>query len=96
MAYAIRALERETVSTIEPVDSRKSFYGKAKVIRSPDGNERLQSYSTIVAEYDHETGKVKVNGWYSTTTARHVNAFLARHGKSQMSKAEMLRNTAPQ
>lgn len=89
MSYATDTIERETVSTIEPVDSRKSFYGKAKVITSPNGDEKLQSYSTIVAEYDRKTGKVRVKGWYSTTTMRHINSFLARHGKPTMGKVEL-------
>ena len=69
-------------------DSRKSFYGKAVLIN--EGNiTKLRSYSTIVAEYDHTTNKVKINGWYSATTARHINEFLAHFGFDSMSKKEM-------
>lgn len=57
-----------------PHDSRKSFYGKAWVIRCANGAEALLSYNTIVA--------VKVNGqvfrtWsgWSATTGRHIAAF---------------------
>lgn len=68
--------------------SQKSFYGKAKVIS--DGNTaKLQSYNTIVAEYDYGTKKMKVNGWYSNTTGRHINAFLYKHGFDRATKKEL-------
>lgn len=76
-------------------DSRKSFYGKAKVYRDDKGHILLMSYSTIVAEITDaiasEDGKphVKVNGWYSSTTARHINDFLYQYGFKTMSKKEM-------
>lgn len=76
-------------------DRRKSFYGKAKVYRDDKGHLLLQSYDTIVAEITDgiatEDGKsnVKVNGWYSQTTARHINDFLHQHGFRTLSKKEM-------
>ena len=81
---------------LEPrYDSRKSFYGKAKVYKDDKGHLLLMSYSTIVAEITDgiatEDGRsiVKVNGWYSATTARHINEFLYQHGFKTMSKKEM-------
>ena len=51
------------------------------------------SYSTIVAEIVDEIvegeRKVKVFGWYSNTTARHINEFLQQNGFDKMSKKEM-------
>lgn len=79
-------------------DRRKSFYGKAKVYKDDKGHLLLMSYSTIVAEITDgiatEDGRstVKVNGWYSTTTARHINDFLYQHGFKTMSKKEMEEN----
>ncbi len=74
-------------------DSRKSFYGKAKVFRNPKGSILLMSYSTIVAEIIDEIveGERKANvfGWYSNTTARHINEFLQQNGFDKMSKKEM-------
>ena len=59
--------------------NRKSFYGKALSIK--EGNiSKLKSYNTIVAEYNHKTNSITVNGWYSRTTARHINAFLNHFG----------------
>ncbi len=54
-------------------DSRKSFYGKAK-IRCEEGKIILKSYHTDVAYI--ENGKAIVLGHYSDTTARHVKEFL--------------------
>lgn len=76
-------------------DSCKSFYGKAKVYRDDKGHLFLRSYSTIVAEITdgiltedgHPT--VKVYGWYSQTTARHINDFLYQHGFKTMNKKQM-------
>jgi len=78
-------------------DNRKSFYGKAKVYKDNRGHLLLMSYSTIVAEItdglvtDSGEPEVKVNGWYSCTTARHINDFLYQHGFSTMTKKEMER-----
>lgn len=67
-------------------DSRASFYGKAQVIEY-NNSLYLKSYDTIVAKI--ENGKAVVNGWYSQTTARHINEFLKQNGFKTMSKKEM-------
>ena len=81
---------------LEPkYDSRKSFYGKAKVYSDDAGHLLLMSYSTIVAEITDgiatEDGRpsVKVNGYYSQTTARHINDFLYQHCIENKNKKEM-------
>ena len=63
---------------LNPVDGRKSFYGKAGIIKE-EGNLYLRSYNTIVCGI--------VNGEFrrfwdeeSATTMRHINAFLAYAG----------------
>lgn len=73
-------------------DGRKSFYGKANVYKK--GNKLvLISYTTIVAEIDlnadENQPKVKINGWYSMTTARHINEFLKQYGFNSLSKKDM-------
>lgn len=76
-------------------DSAKSFYKKANVYRDDEGNLLLMSYTTIVARIQDaittEDGQPKliVNGWYSATTARHINEFIQQHGFPKMSKKEM-------
>lgn len=65
-------------------DSRKSFYGKARV-ETMDGKKALYSYNTKVAEI--EDGKAKVYGTYSQTTLRHIKEFLLQNGfKAENSK----------
>lgn len=54
-------------------DSRKSFYGKAKVIDYENGTYELRSYSTIVSRC--KDGKVEHLGKWSQTTSRHQREF---------------------
>lgn len=76
-------------------DSAKSFYKKANVYRNGQGKILLMSYTTIVAEIVDEaispTGKRQLNvfGWYSTTTARHINEFAQQYGFDRMNKKTM-------
>lgn len=74
-------------------DRAKSFYKKANVYRNDKGSILLMSYSTIVAEITDEilTGKrqLKVYGYYSVTTARHINEFAQQYGFKKQSKKEM-------
>ena len=76
-------------------EGAKSFYKKANVYRNGQGKILLMSYSTIVAEIVDEavspTGKRQINvfGWYSKTTARHINEFAQQYGFNKMSKKEM-------
>ncbi len=66
--------------------SQKDFYGKANVIVE-GGQTKLKSYSTIVAVKENNT--IKVRGYYSKTTAIHINEFLKQNGASSLSKKEM-------
>ena len=66
--------------------SQKSFCKKANVIVE-GGQTKLKSYSTIVAV--KEDNKIKVKGWYSKTTAIHINEFLRQNGVSSLTKKEM-------
>ena len=55
--------------------TRKSFYGKAKVILQDNGTIQLQSYGTIVCEIDtHNNFNILWDG-KSNTTTRHINEF---------------------
>ena len=73
---------------LKPHNGRKSYYSKAKVIEE-DGISRLKSYTTIVAEYNHYTNEMKVFGYYSPTTAKHINSFLDYYGFDTCSKKEL-------
>ena len=65
---------------------QKDFYGKANVIVE-GGQTKLKSYNTIVAV--KEGNKIKVNGYYSKTTAIHINEFLLQNGGKKLNKKEM-------
>ena len=54
-------------------DTRKSFYGKARVIDHENGTVELQSYDTIVSRCVN--GKVEELGKWSATTTRHQKEF---------------------
>lgn len=73
---------------LTPINGRKSFYGKARVIEE-NGISKLLSYDTFVAEFNHAENKMKVNGKYSNTTNTHINAFLNYYGFDSCSKKEL-------
>ena len=76
---------------IKPVNSQKSFYGKAYAIES-NNCITLYSYKTAVCKivngqlvklwnkpaYDEKTGR-PIN-MYSRTTMNHISAFCAKYG----------------
>lgn len=59
---------------LKPVNGRKSFGGKARVIVE-NNTAKLLSYDTIVAEYNLKSKKFTINGKYSRTTNTHINSF---------------------
>ena len=75
-------------------DSRKSFYGKAKI--SFEGDRRLLlSYGTPVAFIEPDRPPVMLDGWDSTqTTLRHAREFLKQNGFKADSKKQMQRDYA--
>lgn len=58
-------------------DRAKSFYGKAKVIETDNGEKVLQSYNTFVCRITAAGRFVRMWGGYSATTMRHINSFLS-------------------
>lgn len=62
-------------------DSRKSFYGKARVVTGyeDDDVKALFSYDTLVAFID-SYGNMLYRGWFSATTARHIQEFARQEG----------------
>lgn len=55
-------------------DSRKSFYGKAKVIEHDNGTIQLRSYDTVVCEIVGGVFRMLWDGRTQTTT-RYINEF---------------------
>lgn len=75
-----------------PTDGRKSFGGKCKVVEYEECGETvatLYSYDRKVAEYNHDTNIMTVHGWYSVTTAKHINAFLNFFGFDTCTKQQL-------
>lgn len=59
------------------LDSRRSFYRKA-LVRYEGDTIVLRSYDTDVAKI--ENGELKIKGFYSPTTLRHIKDFAYQHG----------------
>ena len=70
-----------TVFELKPTDGRKSFYGKAIVIRHQDGTETLYSYDTAII--DRTPAGELIPRWYgwTVTTGRHIAAFCGLNKK---------------
>lgn len=68
-------------------DTRKSFYGKAKVVEQENGDLLLYSYDTLVARVKDGKFEVNSNVWsyylYSNTTLRHIKEFFKQFFKYQ-------------
>lgn len=71
---------------LAPMDTRKSFYGKALVIIEK-GKTYLRSYNTIVCMIDENGLFHKLWNGYSVTTMRHINSFRLVNGLCKISKA---------
>ena len=67
------------VFELRPMNGRKSFYGKAKVIERDSGDVELRSYNTIVARIRNGRFERLWSG-YSATTMNHVNSFIDTFG----------------
>ena len=75
---------------LNPIDSRKSFYGKAWEYTDYNGDTVLVSYQTRVARITSE-GKCEVKGLYSATTTRHIKSFLTAHGFDYSDSRDILK-----
>lgn len=75
-----------TTYELKPTNNRKSFYGKAEVIKRDNGDIELKSYQTIVARIREGRFERLWNG-YSVTTMNHINSFLDTYGISGGGKA---------
>lgn len=72
--------------------SRKSFYGKARVIYNNNIIE-LKSYSTIVARITRLKDKTiyEYLGHYSATTTSHQKEFFKQNGLSDLKIKELFK-----
>ena len=79
-------------------DSRKSFYGKAKVLERKTQKgfyiKELYSYGTLVADIK-DYGNLKkycYYGKYSQTTTRHQKEFFKQNGLNDNEIKELFKN----
>ena len=73
-------------------DSRRSFYGKALVIDTPNA-VYLRSYDTVVCGIEYTDNVPRfVRYWdaWSMTTARHIREFCRQYGVPEFSRREWL------
>jgi hypothetical protein len=76
------------MTNLIPTQGQKSFYNKAK-LETFNNTTYLISYTTQVAFYNHKTQKMTVKGYYSQTTAKHINSFLEMYGFKRCNKKEL-------
>lgn len=69
-------------------DSRKSFYGKARIIELDNGVVQLQSYNTIVCEIDKSGNFRKLWNGKSLTTTRHIKEFIKQYRHTEVNTHE--------
>ena len=70
---------------LQPINSEKSFYGKAKVHIYKNGDEVLQSYETLIIRRKKSGKLIRLWDEWSATTGRHIKAFCG------LNKAEFIK-----
>lgn len=85
MTIENKVLKRELELTNSPDFTVSSFqklkycpYGNCKTFQV-NNTVFLRSYRTLVAFYDKDTNQFYIDGLYSMTTRRHINAFLREY-----------------
>lgn len=71
------------------IENITGFYNRALIYQNEKNNNKyiLMSYDTIVAEYNGNY--FDLFGYYSRTTAKHINYFLQKFGFDKLSKKEI-------
>lgn len=71
------------------LNTTKNHHVNEYINNDGDHYSDLISYTTRVASYNHKTNEMSVYGWYSNTTAKHINAFLEFYGFNKCNKKQM-------
>lgn len=69
-------------------DTRKSFYGKAKIVIDEDNTIYLQSYDTLICCINPDNTFNKLWEGYSQTTMRHINSFMRHYNIFSVNKKQ--------
>ena len=72
------------------INNKKNNHVNEYINQDGDHYSDLISYTTRVASYNHKTNEMSVYGWFSKTTAKHINDFLEFYGFNKATKKEML------
>jgi hypothetical protein len=92
--WSVIAAGRIVVDELKPSYSRKSFYGKARIAHVESKSGRvysiLISYNTAVAMIDSAGRFVRLWNGYSSTTMKHIGAFMDRYKLRNIGKHEWL------
>ena len=72
------------------INNKKNNHVNEYINQDGDHYSDLISYTTRVASYNHKTNEMSVYGWFSETTAKHINDFLEFYGFNKATKKEML------
>ena len=74
------------------INKKKNNHVNEYVNSDGDHYSDLISYNTRVASYNHITNEMSVYGWYSRTTATHINDFLEFYGFDRVTKKQNLKH----
>ena len=81
----------EVIKELKPIYANvNSFYKKAWILEDEE-NIILQSYNSMVAEYNKATKELYFRGYCSATTLRHIKEFMLQLGFKPISKKEQLK-----
>ena len=72
------------------INNKKNNHVNDYVNSDGDHYSDLICYGKRVASYNHKTNEMSVYGWFSNTTAKHINDFLEFYGFDRVTKKEML------
>ena len=72
------------------INNKKNNHVNEYTNSDGDHYSDLISYSKRVASYNHNTNEMSVYGWFSNTTAKHINDFLEYYGFDKCNKQQML------
>ena len=96
--YGFKRNKRDIVKTLlhegRTYELKEAFgYNRALIYKDIDEptHELLVSYNTIVAE--KIDGVIDLYGWYSRTTAKHINTYLEQYGLRGLCKKELENTT---
>ena len=78
----------KSINPLPCLDARKSFYGKASLCYTPDGDRVLCSYTTFICSVSPDLKLTKLDPTATATTRRHIRSFLTYLGLPALTSRE--------